>query len=138
MIGKQTFKKEERLKSSKVIRQLFSAGDSFLVHPVKVNWLLRAEEGRVPARVLISISRKNFRKASDRNHLKRLTREAYRKNKHILYEFLQENSLQCDLSLIFIGKEAMTYSQLEEKIIRLLQRLTKEIDNYPHKNNPTS
>jgi ribonuclease P protein component len=138
MLGRKTFKKEERLKSGKVIRQLFSAGDSFLVHPLKVNWLIRSEEGRYPARVLISVSRKNFRKASERNHLKRLIREAYRKNKYILHEFLMEKRLQCDFSLVFIGKEALAYSTLEEKIIKLLERLTREIENNSDKNNPTT
>lgn len=133
MIGRQTFRKEERLKSRKVIKQLFYSGESFLVHPVKVNWLLRNDEGRYPARVMISISRKNFRKASDRNHMKRLCREAYRKNKHILYSFLEEKQLQCDLSLVYIGKETNEYSLLEEKIIKLLQRLTREIENNLHK-----
>lgn len=137
MIGRQTFRKEERLKSSKVIKQLFYAGESFLVHPVKVNWLLREDTGRFPARVMISISRKNFRKARDRNHLKRLCREAYRKNKHILYSFLEKKQLQCDLSLVYIGKETTEYSLLEEKIIKLLQRLTKEIENNQPKNNTT-
>lgn len=137
MIGRQTYKKEERLKSRKVIKQLFYSGESFLVHPVKVNWLLRKDKGRYPARMMISISRKNFRKASDRNYLKRLCREAYRKNKHILYSFLAKKQLQCDLSLVYIGKEAIEYSMLEEKIIKLLQRLTREIENNQHQNNPT-
>ena len=137
MIGRQTFRKEERLKSRKVIKQLFHTGDSFLVHPVKINWLIREDQGRYPARVMFSISRKNFRKASDRNNLKRLCREAYRKNKHVLYSFLDEKQLQCDLSLVYIGKEAYEYSALEEKIIKLLQRLTREIENYQQKNNPT-
>jgi ribonuclease P protein component len=137
MTIKQTFKKGERLKSSKVIRQLFSSGDSYLEYPFKVNWLPGAEEGRYPARVLISVSRKNFRKASQRNHLKRLIREAYRRNKPVLHNVLREKKLHCDFSLVYIGKEALTYSQLEEKIIKLLQRLIREIENYTRKNNPT-
>jgi ribonuclease P protein component len=137
MIGRKTFKKVERLRSSKVIKQLFNAGDSFLVYPLKVNWLISNEEGRYPARVLISVSRKNFRRASERNQLKRLIREAYRKNKYILHDFLVEKQLQCDFSLVFIGKEAISYSILEEKIIKLLERLNKEIDYNSDKYNPT-
>lgn len=133
MTVRQTLKKGERLKSSKVIRQLFSSGDSFLVHPLKVNWLAGVDEGRYPARVLISVSRKNFRKASERNHLKRLIREAYRRNKPVLHDFLNEKKLHCDFSLVYIGKEALTYSEVEEKIIKLLLRLIREIDNYPRK-----
>ena len=138
MIGRQTFRKEERLKSGKVIRQLFSSGDSFFIHPVRLNWLLHPGEGKYPAKVLISVSRKNFRKASDRNHIKRILREAYRRNKYILHEFLREKKLHCNFSLVYIGKEALNYSQLEEKIIKLLERLISEIEKYQLKNNSIS
>jgi len=133
-----TFRRGERLKSSRVIKSLFDAGHSFLVHPFKVNWVLRPGPAKDPSRVLISVSRKNFRKAVDRNHLKRLCREAYRKNKHLLNEFLEENEIQCDFAIIYIGKTPIEYSLVEEKIIILLKRLISDLELHLHQNNPTS
>lgn len=135
---KHTYKKEERLKSNRVIKTLFSSAKNFLVHPFKVNWQLRKDNGRYPARVLISVSKKHFRNASERNDMKRLIREAYRTNKHILYEFLEEKGIQCDFSIIYIAKEAEAYSELEKKIIKLLNRLISELELHLHQNNPTS
>ena len=133
-----TFRKEERLKSSKVIKLLFSSGKSFFVHPFKVNWQLREEMGRYPARILVSVSKKNFRKASERNHLKRLCREAYRNNKYVLYNFLEEKEIQCDFSIIYTGKDPESYSIIEKKIITLIQRFISELELHLHQNTTTS
>jgi ribonuclease P protein component len=127
---RQRFHKEERLKSSKVIERLFSHGNSFLVHPFKVNWLEDDKKGRYPARVLIGVSSKNFKKAVDRNHLKRLSREAYRKNKYFIYEYLEDRGIACNFSLIYIGKKQEEYSVIEKKIITLLKRLISELEQY--------
>ncbi len=127
---RQTFRKEERLKSSKAIKQLFSQGNSFLVHPFKVNWIIGEEKEKYPARVLIGVSRKNFRKAVERNHLKRLVREVYRKNKYLLYQYLEDRHSSCDFSVIYIGKTEEDYSVIEKKIIILLQRLISELESH--------
>lgn len=131
---RQTFKKEERLKSSKVIKQLFSQGNSFLVHPFKVNWIIGEEKEKYPAKILIGVSRKNFRKAVERNHLKRLLREAYRKNKNLLYHYLANRHRSCNFSVIYIGKSEEDNSVIEKKIIILLQRLISELElHHPEK-----
>jgi ribonuclease P protein component len=125
---RQTFRKKERLKSSKVVKQLFSQANSFLVHPFKVNWIIGEEKGKYPAKILIGVSRKNFRKAVERNRLKRLIREAYRKNKYLFYQYLEGRHSSCNFSVIYIGKTEEDYSVIEEKIIILLQRLISELD----------
>lgn len=135
---RQSFKKEERLKSSKVIRQLFVSGHSFIQYPFKVNWIPAETRGTFPARVLISVSKKNFRKASERNHLKRLCREAYRKEKHLLYEFLDAKKMACNFSLVYIGKSAEEYSNIHKKIFTLLERLISELEVYNHQNKTSS
>jgi len=135
---RQTFNRKERLKSGRVIKSLFSSGKSFLVHPFKVNWQIREEKGNYPARMMISISKKNFRKAADRNHMKRLCREAYRKNKHELFEFLEEKDIHCDFSMIYIGREAEGYSYIEKKIIILIKRLISELELHKHQNKSSS
>ena len=135
---RQTFNSKERLKSGRVIKSLFSSGRSFLVHPFKVNWQVREEKGKYSARIMISISKKNFRKAADRNHMKRLCREAYRKNKHELTDFLEEKGIHCDFSLIYIGREPEGYSYVEKKIIILIKRLISELELHLNQNTSSS
>ena len=130
MKTRHTFRKQERLKSSKAVKQLFARGNTFLVHPFKVNWLSDPAPGLFPARVLVGVSRRNLRKAVQRNHMKRLVREAYRKHKYVLYEYLRERNLACDISLIYIGKGDLPYSLVEEKIIVVLERLITELDRH--------
>jgi len=77
---KQTFKKGERLSSEKSIATLFAEGDSFFQYPFKV--VYKKEQSTYPfsVQLLISVSKRNFKKAVDRNKIKRLIREAYRKS----------------------------------------------------------
>jgi ribonuclease P protein component len=132
---RQTFRRQERLKSSKTIKQLFTGGHSFLLYPFKVNWLPATHVGRFPARVMISVSKKNYPKASERNHLKRLIREAYRKNKYMLYDYLKEYGLYFDFSLVYIGKSREDQATIERKIILLFQRLISEAEKYSRTKN---
>ena len=123
-----TFKKEERLYSKKIINRLFSDGKSFIISPFRVVWLEGEPEMKYPAKVLISVSKKKFKRAVDRNLLKRRTREAYRKNKDSFYKFLNRNSKSCVFALLYISGEQNKYKEIEEKIILILQRLQKEYE----------
>lgn len=122
----QTFKKEERLSEKKIIEKLFERGCDFYVSPFKVLWEHADFESKYPAKVMIAVSGRNFRKAVDRNRIKRLMREAYRKNKHILYEALQNSSEKYAFMLLYTGKIIIPFRDMESKIILILQRLVKE------------
>lgn len=122
----QTFKKPERLRSKKLIDKLFSRGNSFFSYPFKIVWLETEFRGDFPVQVLIGISRKNKRLAVDRNKIKRLIREAYRKNKMPYYEYLRSKQKKVVLGLIYVGKETSKYAIIEQKIIEVLERLTEE------------
>lgn len=123
---KQTFTKEERLHSKKQIEQLFNEGDSFFVYPFKVIFLATEnEESRFP-QILISVSKKNFKRAVDRNKIKRLIREAYRKNKTHLINTLNNNQTSLMIGLIYTAKTLLSYAEIERKIILILQRLKKQ------------
>jgi len=117
-----TFNKTERLRSKKIIERLFNQGDTFINYPFKIVWLKTSLKGPFPAQVLISVSKKGFKRAVDRNKIKRRIREAYRKNKHILYGHLGKTSNSCALAIIFIGKEIYKYNDIERKIIDSLTR----------------
>ena len=85
----QSFKKEERLLSKKIIDLLFEKGVSFVNNPVRTIWLEAELKTNSPVQVLIAVPKKNVAKAVDRNTIKRRMREAYRKHKHLLYKQLQ-------------------------------------------------
>lgn len=77
-----------------------------------------------PAKCLISAPSKRFKRAVDRNRIKRLTREAYRKNKNPFYAFLKENNLYCLLAFIYSASDILPYDEIESKMAVSLQQLT--------------
>ena len=120
-----TFKKEERLAGKKIIDELFNNGSSFYLHPFRIYYLITPIKSALPARILISVPKKNFHKAVDRNRIKRLTREAYRLNKYLLYNSLKENNLHLLLAFIYSGKKMEPFELIHEKIISILKRVSQ-------------
>ncbi|WP_315818753.1 ribonuclease P protein component [Paraflavitalea speifideaquila] len=94
MVKKLTLGKQERLKSRKLIDQLFKEGRSFSVFPYRVYYLVRHASALQPNNILpqfgVGVSTRNFKHAVDRNRIKRVTREAYRVQKIPLQDLLQE------------------------------------------------
>lgn len=124
---KQTFTKEERLSSKKIIEELSQKGNSFTESPFKMIWLKIALQTKYPAQIVFGVPKRNFKKAVDRNKIRRRIKEAYRKNKHIFYNFLKEKDLQCALMLVYIAKTEVEYKEIESKIILTLQRLVSKV-----------
>lgn len=113
-----TFKKEERLCSTKVIDKLFSEGESFLFFPLKIVYLKTELPTKNKFQMGFSVSKKNFKRAVQRNYIKRRLREAYRLNKYILTEKEPEN--QMAIFVIFIGKEITGFNAIEQAMKRAL------------------
>jgi ribonuclease P protein component len=120
-----TFKKEERLCAKKTIDFLFKNGKPMFSYPFNVKWHYNDLTTTFPAQVLIVVSKRNFKKAKDRNRIKRIIREAYRLHKHILYQYLNDKNKKIVLTLIYTEKEILNYHFVEDKIILTLQRLIK-------------
>ena len=120
----QTFGKDEKLCNSAEITDLFSKGKQLFKHPVKLLWLATEPENGKKARVIITVSKRNFKHAVQRNRIKRLLRECYRKNKHIIAPLTTDQQLL--IGLIFIGKEIPRINVLEPIIIELFERLNPE------------
>jgi len=124
MTGKFTFSREERLRYNKHIDRLFSGGKSFVMPPLKVFYLDSGEPEDQPCRVLISVPRRKFKKAVDRNRLRRLIREAYRMNSHRL----MEHQVHMHIAIVYIGNTAdIIYRDIEGRMSACLERLVKEV-----------
>jgi ribonuclease P protein component len=123
-----TFKKEERLCNKKLIDGLFHNGSSFLCYPFKVSWLVIEQPGTYPAQIVFSVSKKRFKKAVDRNLIKRRMREAYRLNKQEhLYNTLVSKEKNIVLSLGYVAKEIIDFDLANKKMLKLLIQLSAEI-----------
>ncbi len=116
MTIKYTFTKAERLSRKKSIDRLFLRGKSFDVFPLKLLWVVSEPDQKFPVEVLISVSKKKFKKAVDRNRIKRKIREAYRLNKHQLYDILARKNKKILLAIIYTGREDEDFKTIENKI----------------------
>jgi len=125
----QKFGKQQRLYKKKEIARLFKNGSVFEDKTFIVIWLKIKESTSItsPIKVLISVPKKNIKKAVDRNKIKRFFREIYiDKNKKLQKEILNRNQ-QLYLGFIYKQKEITEFSILEQKIKLLLHRLIKKI-----------
>ena len=122
-----TLKKEERLCNKKLIDELFHNGSSFLCYPFKASWMFTDAAQPFPAQVLFAVSKKRFKRAVDRNRIKRVSREVYRLNKQAhLYDQLTGSEKKIVVSLAYIGKELPEYGFAEKKMLKLLKQLCAE------------
>ena len=118
-----TFKKEERLCSKKLLDELFRNGSSFLLYPYRITWKFLPLPENVPVQVVISVPKRKFKRAHDRNLLKRRIKEAYRLHKgELLYPFIKDN-VQLSLAISYIGKEITNYHFMEKKLMMVFERL---------------
>lgn len=123
-----TLRKHERLRRKQLIDHVFLRGNKIFEYPILLRWSCTTLPTNYPAQVLIGVSKKRFKKATARNRIKRLMREAYRTNKDIIYPLLEKNDDQMAIAINFVGKKMPAYKETEQKIIILLQRLAREYE----------
>ncbi len=124
----QTFGKAYRLCSKKVMRAVFSEGKTVKKYPIKFVYLKTPLPTNKTFQIAIAVPKKKFKRAPDRNRIKRIIREIIRKNKHPLEDFLKEHNQQLALFLIYFGQELLTYAEIEIKLVRLLDNLLQELN----------
>lgn len=114
----------ERLKSQKIIEQLFKKGKSFSIFPFRVVWQYQQDSSAI-LQAGFTVSTRYFKKAVDRNRIRRLMREAYRLQKNELQQIVQDKNKQIAIFIIYTGKELPLYPLISDKTGMVLQRLQK-------------
>lgn len=128
----QSLPKAYKLCSLKKIEELYAHGSLLKVYPLRVLFLLEElpseQTQALPFQVLFSAPKRRFKRAHDRNYIKRLMREVLRKNKGPLEQQLQLQNKKLTFSLTFVADERPNYQLLEQKLCKVLDLLNKEIN----------
>ncbi|MFD0990505.1 ribonuclease P protein component [Mariniflexile jejuense] len=121
---KFTFNQKEKLKSKKLIEKLFTEGKSVSVFPLRLVYLPTVFEDGVLVKTGVSVSKRHFKTAVDRNRVKRLMREAYRLNKAVHFNNLTTSYA---FMILYIGKEKPTLAEIETKMKQLFEKFSKNV-----------
>ena len=117
-----TYPKKEKLKSKTTIDLLFSEGNSVSKFPLRLVYVENKEPNAELMKMGVSVSKKYFKKAVDRNYFKRVLRETYRLNKHLLIDHLEKPHA---FMFFYQSKERLSYQEIEEKTIQLFQKFNE-------------
>ena len=122
------FSKEEKLKSRKLIEKMFAEGKTVSKYPLKLIYIQTELKDEIMIQAGVSVSKRNFKRAVDRNRIKRLMREAYRLNKNLIFNTIQ---FPYALMFLYIGKEfPKNYDEISKSMIKLLQKFISEEKTY--------
>ena len=124
-IKKYTYGKDEKLKRRKLINEIFETGESFPNYPFRVFYKVMDFETDVKAQVGVSVSKRNFKHAVDRNRIKRLMREAYRLNKHTLINNIDQ---QVVVMIIYTQRKELPLDLIKSKMNSTLKKLCAELE----------
>lgn len=119
-----TFTSGERLKSKKVIDNLFNEGSAIHTEGITLVYFYTPLDTVFPAQVGCSVPKKTIKRAVDRNLIKRRIREAYRLNKSYIYKILQDKNVQLALFFIYKGKGILEYNEIEARVKTLINKFS--------------
>ena len=128
-LASPTFNKRERIVSRKLIEQLFSKGSSHSTSafPIRIVYIKRERtEDEEPVQILVSVSKRHFKRAVKRNRVKRQIREAYRRHKQILTETVPQDTALA-VAFIWLADELLDSQQVEKSVKRLLGKVAESI-----------
>jgi ribonuclease P protein component len=119
-----SYSKKEKLKSEKLITKLFSEGQSVLAYPLRLVYLPTNSTDKVEIKTGVSVSKRNFKSAVDRNRIKRLLREAYRLNKS---DYFNNITASYAFMILYIGKEGTDFDSVNKKTKKLLEKFVEKV-----------
>jgi len=123
-----TLGKSERLRSRKQIEKLFAEGKSLVVNPFRVYYTIVPDNKPGGVQFGIGVSSKNFKRAVDRNRIKRLTREAWRLQNIELKEKIETAGSQLNVFFIYTGKDLPDFKMVKDKLTVALKKLVSKVD----------
>jgi ribonuclease P protein component len=123
-----SFPKSEHLCGEIRIARLFNQGQAFIAYPMRVVFLIdTSSKLKEPVSVMVSVPKKRFKHAVNRNRLKRLMREAYRLNKHCLVEKIEEKQIQIHIAFNYISNDELDFISIEKKMKVALNKIIELI-----------
>ena len=122
-----TFPKAEHLTGTLAIETLFEQGNGFIAFPLRVVYQLVPKTDTPPIQVLVSVPKKRFKHAVDRNRFKRLIRESYRLNKHLLCNTVEQTNFTLRIAFCAVSNELPTFSVVEAKMQQALTKLQQRV-----------
>lgn len=121
---KHTYSKIEKLKSKILIEKLFDEGKSVKIFPLRLIFLETEFNEPVKIKCGVSVGKRNFKNAVDRNRVKRLIREAYRLNKSAYFNNI---ATQYAFMILYIGNEKPTFEQTDKSMRKLLEKFVEGV-----------
>ena len=131
-----TFTKAERLNSKLAIDKLFAGGNaSTVAFPLRIVYMrvnieqkngVDVKDVDPPVSILVSVPKKRFRHATDRNRMKRLVREAYRLNKHILWDALKDKDYKLAIAFVCITDNLPTFRAVNKSMVKALTQISEK------------
>lgn len=131
MVAPEGLPKYERICKENDIKTLFDQGTGVSVYPYRVIYLFRRDESRQPTvRLLVSVSKKRFHHAFKRNRVKRLIREAWRRNKASLYEICQKDNISVEVALVYTATVIHSYEEMLDKTRKAVLEIAKRYEKH--------
>ena len=121
-----SFKKQERLTGKKTFENLLVKGQRFHVFPFTVYWQCFTNQEQ-PVQIAISVPKRNFKRATERNLIKRRVRESYRTNKQGINKFLEDQNLQLHILVVYAATEIMEFKKIEQTVVEILNHLIQAL-----------
>ena len=121
------FPKKQKLCNETAIKEMFSNGNSFVIHTIRLVWKEQVNSDDVAIKSIIVVPKKQLKLAADRNIVRRRMKEAYRLNKSAIESFLVDKNKQLNIAIIYQNEKILSYKVIEEKIKLILGRLREEI-----------
>ncbi|HMZ45699.1 MAG TPA: ribonuclease P protein component [Chitinophagaceae bacterium] len=130
MLKKYSYNKKEKLKSKKLLDEVFKKGKTFSIYPVKVFYLVTNDEleSNNHLKTGVGVSKRYFKQAKKRNYIKRVLRECYRQNKLPLVDHLKNNKKHLALFFLYTDKEVLSFIEIEKRVKNILDKLQQQLN----------